>query len=529
MKRLAMFFTTLCIALSVISCNQRAPGGCSHTPPASRAERLRQSIASEWASAFFLGVSWETPPLTNNAALHASLERLHNQKVSLIRVEDSSPSPGDTSRLIRAARKHGIRVALAPSWTRIPSDSSSTLLHRFWNSLDSKPAAMAVGETLSESSSIAPFGLALRTNASLRITTIGSVSPDASVLFASSVPESALLCGVMRLFSNAAGTTNDYDAFLRDGATIVASAAKGSMTPLAMLAGSGGHSAPHRAWTLWAAVALGFKGIILSSPLPPSPSATSSLGFGEIDGLRRTLGALVKSDDFLGLTPILGKTYPGDFSQLFLNPRTKQVLAAVVLSPERPPAEPVTLRGGAVTPVANSPALNRLLPGHGGLYLFPLDEKAFLSITEARSYSAMPRHLRNELFVPTFGNRFSVLVNNSATPQLLHCSEPVALLVHPNITLTPLAGAKPLLMQESRKTPSFRSAHVSGHTLYRIGTVNRYQRIVLLEENGSVPGFDVRASAIANIAVTNNGICPRPSKKDTPRLPASQCLSLIHI
>jgi hypothetical protein len=106
---------------------------------------------------------------------------------------------------------------------------------------------------------------------------------------------------------------------------------------------------------------------------------------------------------------------------------------------------------------------------------------------------------------------------------MLYCAEPIALLVHPNINLSPLANSKPIVMEDSSRVFSFRSTHVSGYTLYRIENTNRFQRLVLLEENGSVPGYDSRATSIANVAVTNNGICPRPARKGITALPADQC------
>ncbi len=297
------------------------------------------------------------------------------------------------------------------------------------------------------------------------------------------------------------------------------------MTPLALLAHNSTHDkpAPQIAWQAWTALAMGFKGVVLALPDLPSGKTPITPAFKEMAPLRPILGRLAKCEDFLGLTPIIGKSYRGDFAQFFFDPKSRKFFVAVVLSPERPPSEPLALRGGNVTPVATSPALNQLRPGHGGLYQIPLSREKVSALNEARLLSPIPRYLRDELFVPTFGNRFSVLADNPLTPRLLYCAEPVALLVHPNVVLSPVAGATPLVEQDSTKAPAYRSAHVSGYTLYRIGTTNRFQRMVILEEDGSVPGYDLRTSAIANVGVTNNGVCPRPAQKNSPRLPPDQC------
>lgn len=533
MKYLTLLLAILCFS-SAISCKRSISKGHRPAQSLSPDERFRQSAATEWSTAFPLGVVWQNPPLSDESALRDTLSRLHEHHVSLIWAKSDFSDITNTAVLIKTAKANEIMVALAPSWAILPSDNTLTptgfstttpALQRFWSNLNPKPSAIAIGNALASENAINLFGQQLRSNTTLRIPTLGTVHPDSTEAFARNVPQSPFLCCALELPPPRSGTANPFETFIQSGSKAVHAAMKETMTPLAILTAdsSSQKPAPYLAWQSWAAMAMGFKGIILAAPNLPAQHAPFLPTFKDISGLRPFLSQLIRHEDFLGLSPILGKVYPGDITRLFYNPKTKQFVIAVVLSPDRPATEPITLRGGNVQPLGISPELATLCPGQGGLYQMTLNSKTVSVLNEAHHYTAMPRHLRDELFLPTFGNRFTVLADESQTPQMLYCSEPVALLMHPNIILSPLANAKPLIVENSSRALSFRTTHVSGYTLYRIATTNRFQRLVLLEENGSVPGYDMRASSIANIAVTNNGICPRPAKKGSTTLPADQC------
>lgn len=530
MRRIAVLVVAILCAVTAVSCKRGTPSG----RPPSPEERFRRSAAAEWSSACHLGVVWRNPTPGNEAAIRAAMTALKGQNISLLWIRSDFRNLEDTAMLLRTARANDIKVALAPAWADFPSDAAAIpawlnttapALQRFQASLKPRPNAMAISETLSSEEAIGIFRQYQRTNTAVRMTTIGCIPPHLADAFIAGAPESATMACRLRLASNPSGTTNDYAAFIQDGTAVVRAALAGAVTPMALLGDNATREkpAPQIAWQAWAALAMGFKGVILAAPDLPSAKEPVPVEFKDIAAVRPVLGRLVKREDFTGLTPIRERSYPGDLTQLFFDPQAGQYLAAVVLSPMRPPAEHVTLRCGKVTPLTTSPALHLLRPGHGGLYQIPLNRETIAALNEASRLSAVPRHLRDELFVPTFGNRFSVLADETMTPRMLHSAEPVAVLIHPNIILAPLAGAGDLVVQDTRKAPAFHSAHVSGYTLYRIATTNRFQRMVILEENGSVPGYDLRASAIANVAVTNNGICPRPTQKGTARLAADQC------
>jgi hypothetical protein len=496
---------------------------------------LRRSTAAEWANACPFGIVLNNPALSDETALRASLTRLQEQAVSLIWVQSDSHDPNATAMLLRSAKAKSIKVALAPSWASLPADdtapknwTTTTLpaVQHFLTALKPKPDALALGTVLASDNAIRLFQEYQLTNTAATITTLACIRPDATETFIAHSPESAVLTCALQLKPNASGTPNDYAAFIRDGNRVVEAAQKATMTPLALLAynSTRDRPAPQLTWQAWTAMAMGFKGVVLALPDPPFGTMPITPAFTEMAHLRPILARLVPCEDFLGLTPISGKSYPGDFTRFFYDPKSRQYVVAVVLSPERPGTEPLTLRGGSVTPMATTPALNQLHPAHGGLYQIPLSRERVSALDEARRLSPIARHLRDELFVPTFGNHFSVLADYTLTPRLLYCAEPVALLIHPNIVLTPVAGATPLVEQNSTKAPAYRSAHVSGFTLYRIGTANRFQRMIILEEDGSVPGYDLRAASIANIGVTNNGVCPRPARNNSHPLPPDQCL-----
>lgn len=533
MKYFTLLLAILC-CVSAISCKRAVSKGHPQAKSLSPDERFRQSAATEWSTAFPLGVVWQNPPLSDESALRDTLSRLHERHVSFIWAKSDFSDITYSARLIKTAKANDIMVALAPSWAILPSDNTITpswfrtatpALQRFWINLNPKPSAIAFGNTLASENAINLFGQQLQSNTTLRIPTLVTVRPDSAEAFALNVPQSPFLCCSLELLPPRSGTANPFETFIQSGTKAVNAAMKEAMTPLVILTSdsSSQKPAPYLAWQSWAAMAMGFKGIILDDPSLPAQHAPSLATFKDISSFRPLLSSLIRHEDFLGLSPILGKIYPGDITQLFYNPKAKQFVIAVVLSPERPTTEPITLRGGNVQPMGISPELATLRPGQGGLYQISLSSKTVSVLNEAHHYSALPRHLRDELFLPTFGNRFTVLADESLTPQLLYCSEPVALLIHPNIILSPLANSKPLIVKDSSKALSFRAAHVSGYTLYRIATTNRFHRLVLLEENGSVPGYDMRAASIANVAVTNNGICPRPAKKGASSLPADQC------
>jgi len=321
---------------------------------------------------------------------------------------------------------------------------------------------------------------------------------------------------------NASAATPDFDTFLENGRTAVTAATKAGMAPLFLIPDNGKIPPATLSWMLWASVALGARGVLHAAPDSPWTANIPS-GFDEIAAFRHLLRTVEPCEDFLGLTPLLNDVYPGDMARLFHDREKNRYLVAVVLSPLRPAGAPVTLRGGAFAPLEGSPALAALRPGHGGWYQAPLSPAVVAAMNEARSLTRLARAYRDELFVPTYGSGYAVLADASMAPRLLHCSEPVALLVNPNIVLEAVDGSRPPAQPSARNHPAFRKAHVSGHTLHRIKTVNRYRRLVILEEDGSAPGYNERVAALANVGVTHNGIRPQPVKSASNPLPAEQC------
>lgn len=511
-----MLFAIL-VALLASSCDRNR----MRSVPMSKEEQARQAIASVWANDFPLGLLWNNPTLNNKSALENALSQFAGQQVSQLWIKSDLQDLTGTSDLLKLAKANDIKVVINPSWASSLSPTTIPTLQNLWNTLRPKPQAVIIGSILSTASDMVIFARHQNSNTLQRITTIGIAETNAVEMFAKVAKQSAILCTSLHLDTSRTAS-NRYETFIGNANQAVNAAKIGGMTPLLLLnVDSNVSQPPHFSWQAWAAVASGFKGIIIADKA--NKPATPPSAFKPLSELRPLLGRLVKHDDYIGFSPIMDMTYPGDITQLFYDPITKKYLIAVVLSPDRPTSTPVTLRGGGVKAIAPSADLASLRPGEGGLYQLPLQGQPVDDLAEANQLTALPRGQRDDLFVPYFGSHFSVLADKSMNPQMLYCSEPVALLVHPNVLLSPLVNATPLVLENSSKIFSFKSAHVSGYTLYRINFTNRFQRLILLEENGSIPGYDLRAISVTNVGVTNNGICPRPKKPGAPTLPANQC------
>lgn len=493
------------------------------------AEVFRRQTSAAWSSHFSIGIVRKSPVPADPKTIQTVLETLRQRHVNTLVLSETAATPAESTALAGAARHTGIRLVLEPAWAPLPSDiagnpaqvsQAAAALERFWTVLKPKPAAVILGHDLGNNPAL-PFygryGIAATTN---RIPAFPTVDPDAAEAFTQFSPASPVLCCAMRLDCISTNPP-DFNAFLEDGRRAVTAAAKAGMAPVFTIKDQGNTASSNLAWQLWASVALGAKGILHASG---NPTLTQDIPpvFAEIAAFDSLLGRVEPCEDFLGLTPLLNVVYPGDMARLFYDPKKNTYLAAVVLSPRRVPGTPVTLRGGSLAPLPGSPPLEKLQPGHGGWYQANLPPESVAAMNEARSLTPLARVYRDELFIPTYGSRFTVLADKSMTPRMLYCMEPVAILVNPNILLEGIGG-KGAAQPPARNYPTFRKAHVSGYTLHRIKLLERYRRLVILEEDGSTPGYNERVASLANVGVTNNGICPMPAKPMAAALPPQQC------
>ncbi len=496
------------------------------------AERFRRQTADDFSRNFPLGILSSSLPATGKS-LDASLESLRKAGVTLLCQKGAFTNQVATKALLASAKKTGIDLILAPEWSAIPANSRNRLewiqtatpaLIRLWNGLNPKPQAVMTALYLEDAKSIAtysPYAAAIATNL---IPAFALTPASLAETFANQVPASPVLCCTMP--GGSGSQPLDFNAFVEAGERTVTAASSARMTPIFTL--SGDKATPNSSgtaklsWRIWTSAALGARGILFS-PGDEQSFQSVPLAFSQLEPFRPLLGRIEPCTDYLGKVSLIGAVYPGDLARLFYDTRKKTFIAIVVLSPLRPPNSTVRLRGGTLEPVGASPAMAKLKPGQGGFYRLTLSSQAAAAMQEARSHHVLSRAQRDQIFIPTYGSRFSVLCDKSLTPRILHCKEPVALLAEPNVRIEPMAGSPPVIAPPATHYPGFRKVHVSGFTLYRISLTDQYRRIIILEEDGSTPGFNERVASMANVGVTRNGICPIPLRTGIRSLPAQEC------
>lgn len=522
MKRLTVFALAILLAGAGLLLWTRAAGRKQAIHPA---ERFRRHTATAVSREFPLGILTTSALPADPARLENGFITLRDRGVLWACVE-SGTNPASAERLIKAARKAGIRLFLSTRQaTAQGAAQDSAPVAGFWKRLGSKPAALVLHSRLADEEAIAayaPYAIAVATN----LVPAFAITPaERAEAFARQVPASPVLgCD---LSPDSTNHPLDFGRFVDLGQRAVAAASKAGMTPVFVLPPERPSSLRHSAayatsWQAWASVALGARGVLLSQDGTQWPQSVPPV-FRQLAPFHPLMRRMEPCPDYLGKLMLTGTVYPGDLARLFIDARRKTFVAVIVHSPLRPQGTPVTLRGGPLSPLQGSPALDRLGPGQGGFYKLDLAPATASVLREARSLSVLSRPLRDRMFIPTYGSQFSVLCGRDNTPEMLHAQEPVALLVEPDVDLEPLAGSPARSPQPARNYPSFKKVHIDGYSLYRIRVSDRYNRLIILEEDGSTPGYNERVASMANVGVTRNGICPLPVRKGVSSLDAGEC------
>lgn len=530
MKRTTLFLLAMLVAGAGLLLWTRTAGRKEALHPA---ERFRLQTAAALSREFPLGIITTSALPADPVRLENGFIRLRERGARWACLE-AGTNRVSAQRLIQSSRKAGIRLFLSTQEAAVPAaapdspfrlQAAGSAIVGFWKGLDSRPEAILLSSRLTNEEAIAayaPYAIAIATN----LVPAFAITPaELAGTFARLVPASPVLA--CALSAGSADDSLDVGRFVALGQSAVAAAAKAGMTPVFLLPPERPSSLRHSAgtamsWQVWASIALGARGILLEQDGTQWPPSLPPV-FSELAPFHPLMRRLEPCPDYLGNLMLTGTVYPGDLARLFLDSRRKSFVAVIVQSPLRPQGSAITLRGGPLAPLQGSPPLGRLRPGQGGFYKLVLPPATASVLREARSLSILPRPLRDRLFIPTYGSEFSVLCDRDNTPRILHAQEPVALLVEPDIHLEPLAGSPARIPQPARHYPSFRKAHIDGYSLYRITLSNRYHRLIILEEDGSTPGYNERVASMSNVGVTRNGICPMPVRKGVLSADAGDC------
>lgn len=530
MKRFVLFMlAVLLVGVGLLLWTRTA----GRKKPIHPAERFRRHTATAISREFPLGILTTSalPPDPNG--LENGLRTLREHGIHWACLDAAGTNRVATANLLKAARKAGVRLILSapqsdPGATErgarwLQADGYSFVT--FWKGMASKPEALLLHSNLADEQTIAAYAPHAVTAANNLIPAFAVITAELAESFVRQVPASPVLGCAISLES--ANHSIDFGRFVDLGQHAVSAASKAGMTPVFVLPPDQ-HStlrrsaAPINSWQVWASIAIGARGVLVSNadtPWPPSIPAVLT----ELAPFHPLLRRMEPCPDYLGKLTLVGAVYPGDLARLFHDARRKSFVAVIVTSPLRPQGTAVTLRGGALAPLQGSPPLNRLKPGQGGFYKLDLPSATASVLREARSLTPLARPMRNRMFISTYGSQFSVLCDREDTPKILHCREPVALLVEPDVHLEPLAETAPCILPPAHNYPSFRKAHINGYSLYRIRMTDRYRRLIILEEDGSTPGYNERVASMSNVGVAHNGICPSPVRKDVRSLQAKDC------